>query len=175
MRKIAIAVSLIATIISCKTDKKELVKTGIPVEKITETSTIDINIDDFDIKAGDFVNKEIALTGIVDHVCKHGGKKLLLVSDAAKIHVTSSARFDDNLIGSVITLSGVVKEEIIDEAYCLKMENDNIKNHSEGKYNIDDFKKKQEHIQAYRDEMKEKKVAHLSNYSLAYVSHNEIK
>jgi len=175
MRKIAIAISLIATIISCKTDKKDSEKASIPAEKITEAISNNIDINDFDMKAGDFVNQEIALTGIVDHVCKHGGKKLLLVSDAAKIHVTSEERFDDNLIGSEITLSGVVKEERIDEAYCLKMENDNIKNHSEGKYNKDDFKKKQLHIQEYRDEMKQKNVDYLSNYSLEYVSHNETK
>jgi len=173
MRKIAIAISLIATIIACKTDKKDAEKASIPAEQITEATSI--NIDDFDLKAGDFINQEIALTGIVDHVCKHGGKKMLLVSDAAKIHVTSEERFDDKLIGSEITLSGVVKEERIDEAYCLKMESDNIKNHSEGKYNNDDFKKKKKHIQQYRDEMKEKNVDHLSNYSLEYVSHNETK
>ncbi|MBL4746433.1 MAG: hypothetical protein JKY08_08690 [Flavobacteriaceae bacterium] len=173
MREIIIAMILIATIISCKTDKKEVEKAGIPTAKTTEVTSI--NIDDFDLKAGDFVNQEIALTGIVDHVCKHGGKKLLLVSDGAKIHVTSEERFDDKLIGSEITLSGIVKEERIDEAYCLKMENDNIKNHSEGKYNNDDFKKKKKHIEEYRDEMKQKNVDHLSNYSLQYVSHNETK
>lgn len=173
MRKFAIAISLLSIIISCKTDKKEIKKASIPTEKITET--ILINIDDFETKAGDFVNQEVALTGIVDHICEHGGKKLLLVSDAVKIHVTSEERFDDNLIGSEITLYGVVKEERIDEAYCLKMENDNIKNHSEGKYNNNDFEKKKKHLQKYRDEMKQKKVDHLSNYSLAYVSHNEKK
>ena len=175
MKKIAIAICLVATIISCKTEKKETEKGSIPAEKITEAVLTKITINNFNTNAGAFVDQEITLTGIVDHVCKHGGKKLLLVSDDVKVHVTSQERFEDDLIGSEISLSGVVKEEIIDEAYCLKMENDNIKNHAEGKYNNDDFKKKTEHIQQYRDEMKQLNVDHLSNYSLEYVSHNETK
>ena len=174
MRKIAIAILLITFLVSCKNDKKETQKETNPIEKSTEV-TNRISIDNFDIKAGEFVNQKIAITGIVDHICKHGGKKLLLVSDNTKIHVTSNKRFEDTLIGSEITLSGIVKEEIIDEAYCLKLENDNIKNHSEGRNNSDDFKKKEMHIQKYRDEMKQKNTDHLSNYSLEYISHKEIK
>jgi hypothetical protein len=111
----------------------------------------------------------------VDHVCKHGGKKLLLVTDDGKVHVTSEERFEEALIGSEIALNGIVVEERIDEAYCLKMEEDNIKSHSEGKSSDDQFESKKQHIKEYRDQMKANNAEYISNYSLEYVSHLELK
>ena len=55
------------------------------------------------------------------------------------------------------------------------MEEDNIKSHSEGKSNDEQFKAKKQHIQDYRDQMKANNTDHISNYSLEYVSHVEVK
>jgi len=142
-------------------------------EVINETPLIAIA--DFDTKAGDFISKEVKVKGIVDHVCKHGGKKLLLVTDDGNVHVTSESRFEEELIGSEIALNGLVVEERIDEAYLLKMEEDNIKSHSEGQSNDEQFEAKKNHIQEYRDQMKANNTDHISNYSLEYVSHVEIQ
>ena len=92
-----------------------------------------------------------------------------------KVHITSEVRFDESLMGSEITVAGIVLEERIDEGYCLKMEEDNIKSHSEGLANKEQFEAKKEHIQQYRDQMKADSVDHISNYSLKYVSHIEAK
>lgn len=80
--------------------------------------------------AGDYVEKEINVAGIVDHVCKHGGKKILLVSDEGDTHVFSKNRFDDKIVGSKIIVAGIVKEDRIDEAYLLKWEEDAINKHN---------------------------------------------
>jgi len=167
MKKISIILVLILAFVACKNEEKKV------DESITETPFLAIA--DFDAKAGDFVSKEIKINGIVDHVCKHGGKKLLLVSDEANVHVVSDERFDEALIGSEINLKGVVLEEIIDEAYCFKMEEDNIKSHSEGQSNDEQFEAKKQHIKEYRDYMKENNTDHISNYSLQYVSHSELE
>ena len=98
-----------------------------------------------------------------------------MVTDDGKVHVTSNERFEEALKGSEIALNGVVVEERIDEAYCLKMEEDNIKSHSEGKSNDEQFEAKKNHIQEYRDQMKANNTDHISNYSLEYVSHVELK
>ena len=153
--------------ISCKTDTKKVEE----VEKTTVVETPVLALSEFDTKAGDFVNKEVKVQGIVDHVCKHGGKKILLVTDHGDVHITSDTRFEETLKGSEISLTGIVLEEKIDEAYCLKMEEDNIKSHSEGKSNEDQFKNKKEHIQKYRDQMKAENIEYISNYSLKYVFH----
>ena len=129
-----------------------------------------IAIGEFDSKAGEFVEKEVVVEGIVDHVCKHGGKKLFLVSEEGDLHVESDERFDESLAGSEVVVKGVVKEFRIDEAYCLKMEEDNIQSHKKGETDEDLYEMKMAQIQEYRDSMKTSGVDQLSFYSLAYVS-----
>lgn len=173
MKNLITILALVFVVFACKNETKE------PVTDTTETTEVkvetpEIALADFDTKAGEFVDKEIMVKGIVDHVCKHGGKKLLLADDNGDIHVVAEERFDDALVGSEVTLKGVVLEKVIDEAYCLQMEEDNLKSHSEGKSSDEQFEAKKKHIQEYRDYMKENNTDHKSEYSLQYVSHNEL-
>jgi hypothetical protein len=113
----------------------------------------------------------VKVSGIVDHVCKHGGKKLLLVNDKADVHVESEERFDDALVGSEILVTGIVKEFRVDEAYCLQKEEDHQQSHKDGTDSDEMYAKKMEQITFFRDSMKAAKVDHLSFYSLDYISH----
>lgn len=122
-------------------------------------------------KAGEYVDQEIKVVGIVDHICKHGGKKIFLVSDDADIHVNGEERFDEALTGSEITVTGIVREFRVDEGYCLQQEEDNIQSHKKGDTDEDLYEMKREQIQFYRDSMASAGVDHLSFYSLDYVSH----
>ena len=169
MKKIIFVLVMALAIISCKTDDKKAGDTN----KTTEIPFLAIG--EFDVKAGEFVNKEVKVQGIVDHVCKHSGKKILLVSDEGDIHITAEERFDAALTGSEIAFNGIVVEERIDESYCLKMEEDNIKSHSEGVTNNELFEAKKKHIQTYRDQMKAENIDHISNYTLKYVSHSVVE
>lgn len=171
MRIILLVIAAAFTLFSCKTETKKTDETNNLIDiEVVETPTLVLG--EFDSKAGDFVNKEIKLKGIVDHVCKHGGKKILLVTDDGDAHVFSEERFDEALMGSEIMVTGVVLEERIDESYLLKMEEDNIKSHSEGKSNEAQFNTKKKHLQQYRDQMRADSVNHISNYSLQYISHD---
>ncbi len=139
--------------------------------QVEENKTPEIVLGEFDTKAGEFVDQEVKVAGLVDHVCRHGGKKLFLVSDDGDIHVEAEERFDDALVGSSLMVSGIVREFRVDEAYCLKMEEDNIKSHSEGETDDDLYAHKIEQIQWYRDSMASANSDHLAFYSLEYVSH----
>ena len=174
MKNLVYILVLAVLLVACKNETKKSEETVEMTEEVQAQTPL-LAIADFDEKAGEFVSKEIKVQGIVDHVCKHGGKKLLLVTDDGDVHVTSDTRFDEALKGSEIALNGVVKEERIDEAYCLKMEEDNIKSHSEGKSNDQQFEAKKKHIQEYRDQMKAENKEYISLYSLEYVSHVEVE
>ena len=169
MKKIVFILTVFLAVISCKTETKKVENSN----EIKAVETPVITMGEFNSKAGDYIDKEIQIKGIVDHVCKHGGKKILMVTDEGDVHVVAEERFDETLKGSEIVLTGIVLEERIDEATCLKMEEDNIKSHSEEKSNQEQFDSKKERIQKYRDEMKANNADHLSNYSLQYVSHTE--
>ena len=174
MKKYALIFVLALLFIACKNDTQKTEEAAQITEEVQAETPL-LAIADFDKKAGEFVSKEVKVQGIVDHVCKHGGKKLLLVTDDGDVHVTSETRFDEALKGSEIALNGVVLEERIDEAYCLQMEEDNIKSHSEGKSNKEQFEAKKNHIQKYRDQMKAENKEYIAIYSLEYVSHVEVE
>ena len=173
MKKIISIIIIAVLFTACKTESNKSVDTEKQIEISVETPFLAMA--EFDTKAGDYVNKEVKIQGIVDHVCKHSGKKLLVVTDDGSVHITSDTRFEDTLTGSEISLTGIVLEERIDEAYCLKMEEDNIKSHSEGGTNQEQFENKKNHIQQYRDQMKSENKEYLSTYSLQYVSHTEVE
>ena len=173
MNKIILILIVVALSISCGKDAQKESKNEVKTTENTESNTKKpvLALADFDKKAVKWVNKEVQVKGIVDHVCKHGGKKLLLVNDQGDVHVVSETRFDDALIGDEVTLTGVVKEFKVDEAYCLQKEEDHLQNHKEGTDSDDVYSKKMEQIKTYRDSMKVAGVDHLSFYSLDYVSH----
>ena len=54
----------------------------------------------------------------------------MLVSDEGDTHVYAKNRFEDKLVGSEITVTGIVTEDRIDEAYLLKWEEDVINKHN---------------------------------------------
>lgn len=174
MKKIVFIFAFVLILTACKEETQKAEESAQATE-VVQTETPLLAIADFDTKAGEFVSKEVKIKGIVDHVCKHGGKKLLLVTDDGDVHVTSDTRFDEALKGSEIALKGIVKEERIDESYCLKMEEDNIKSHSEGKSNKEQFEARKKHVQEYRDQMKASNKDYISLYSLEYVSHVEVE
>ncbi len=173
MQKFIIILSVLALSISCAERTKKAEKTeGQNIEQTSDEAEKPVlALADFDGEASKWVDKEVKVKGIVDHVCKHGGKKLLLVNDSGDVHVESETRFDDALIGDEITLSGVVKEFVVDEAYCLQKEEDHLQNHKEGTDSDEVYANKMKQIEIYRDSMKVAGVDHLSFYSLDYVSH----
>ena len=167
MKNILILVAVLVGFAACKNEVKK--------ESTTETVIPEIAMGEFDSKAGEFVDQEIQIKGIVDHVCKHSGKQLLVVTDEGQVHFVSDVRFEDSLTGSEIMLNAIVVEDRIDEATCLQMEEDNMKSHSEGASNDEMFENHKKHIQEYRDRMKNENIDYISEYSLKYVSHVESK
>lgn len=154
-------------LISCNTKEKNKEVEPTPIQN-------EITLKSFTTEAPNFIGKEVQVTGIVDHVCKHGGKKLLLVNNDAQVHVTSDERFAEELTGSEINLTGIVVEERITEATCLQMEEDNMKSHSEGMSTDEQFEAQKKHIETYRSTMAESGKDYISNFSLKYVSLKEI-
>jgi len=144
-------------------------------ESSTEEGKV-LTLDEFYANPADFVDKEIAITGLVDHVCKHGGKRLLLVSDNSDLHVDSEEeRFTEELVGKMLEIKGIVREFRVDEAYCLKKEEDNMQAHRDKKTDDEAFEAEKENIQYYRDSMKVAGVDYLSYWSIDYLSHKALE
>jgi hypothetical protein len=73
-----------------------------------------------------FVNQEVVLQGIIDHVCKHGGKRMFIVGSlpSARIRIDAGEElsFDASLEGSTAYITGILEELRIDNAYLDKWE-----------------------------------------------------
>lgn len=117
LKRILLLSILPALLISCADSKKEKEddnQTPLKVEKFLE-------------KQAEMVEKKVTLEGTVTHVCAHGGKKLFIMgSDPEKtVKITTGegiTKFDKELEGSDVLVSGVVKELKIDEAYLAEWE-----------------------------------------------------
>ncbi|MBI9068107.1 MAG: hypothetical protein JEZ09_12500 [Salinivirgaceae bacterium] len=90
----------------------------------TETATMTeyISVDSFLVVAGNFVGKELTVMGTVDHVCKHGGKRVKMFSSCPSkaLHAEAAegmGQFKAEIEGSDICVTGIVGETKMDLAY----------------------------------------------------------
>ena len=142
----------------------------------------EMTVDDFSEQIGDFVGKEVTMSGRVTHVCRHGGQRLFITGeDSSKtVRVTTGENipeFDISLEGSMIVVKGIVKELIIDETYLAEWEAEvtegtskEQKGHQDG---LDEHQKQQVEtgsadalasIQKLRDDIAASGKDHLSDY-----------
>lgn len=166
---------VITLFVACQNGEKKATDNNDEANTEVSMETPKVDLKEFYSIAADNVDKEVITQGIVDHVCRHGGKKLFLVADDADLHIDGEERFDENLTGSEIVVKGIVREFRVDEAYCLQMEEDAIQSHSKGESTDEILENKKADIAYYRDSMAVAGVDHLSYYSLEYISHEEIK
>lgn len=88
-----------------------------------KTETEIISVTKIAENAVKFVGKEVSITGTVEHVCKHGGKRLFIFDEndpTKRFKITAGPEigtFKVELEGSDITVTGVINETRIDEAY----------------------------------------------------------
>jgi len=175
IKKILVLSAFVFVFASCGNNSENTDNQNDTTEIIT-TEVAEISLASFDSLATDLVGKKVVVSGIVDHVCKHGGKKLLLVDGDYKLHVFNDKRFEEALSGSKITVTGIVEEERIDSAYLaeeLKHEKGSSGDGNEA--DKEKMAKMTEYINMMMDSLKKSDVDHFSNYSLKFVSLEEEK
>lgn len=119
---LAIAIAITSCDQNKNTNKEQQTEKVVAVEEVAP-----VLVAEFDDKAGDYVGKKVKLEGTVDHICKHGGQRLFLVTSEsdARIKITPDeeiAAFNTELEGSNIIITGIVEEQRIDEDYLREWE-----------------------------------------------------
>ena len=144
--------------------------------EIKTSEVPELTLSTFDLLAGNFIGKEVTVTGIVDHVCKKGGKKLLLVDGDYNLHVFNDNRFDENLSHAKVAVTGIVEEERIDSAYLAEKLQHEQKTNSDGtEVNEERLAQMKEYIKMMQDSLKKSGKEYFANYSLKFVSLKEKK
>jgi len=90
-------------------------------EAVTQDSVAILNVDEFLANQSEYVNRDVVITGMVAHICKHGGQKLFLLgTDPEKyLRVNTGekiAEFPITLEGSTVEVTGIVNEFEIEAA-----------------------------------------------------------
>jgi hypothetical protein len=117
LKKLLFLVFVVVAFVSCNNQPKETPK----------ETTFELNV--FDSLAPQYVNKEITILGTIDHVCKHGGKRMFLVGENPAVRVKINATDDNTSFkpeweGSDVLIKGVVEELRIDAAYLDQWESE---------------------------------------------------
>ena len=158
-------------------------------ETENNTDTARMTVAAFDTSAYHSVGKPVIIEGTVLHTCKHGGKRMFLAdgNDSVTVEITTGPdipKFDENLVGSRVRVTGILKEERIDEKYLNEWEAEVKKpaeNHDAGihtgtKGHIDQgVQEKLDQINSLREQLKNSRKDHLSNFSIEAISFKEIK
>ncbi len=164
MKKLFLLMIISAFLFSCGNNENKTKKEQ--TNQVTQ-EIVKLNVDTFLTKASEYVGKEIELTGTVNHVCKHGAKRLKLMgTDPEELIKVESGdkieKFDVSLEGNEVCVKGIVKELIIDEEYIAqlesKMKNDDSKEHA------DDHHEDLSKIKEMRAKIKASGTDHISIY-----------
>jgi len=126
IKKVFILCALAAFIISCNNTQNPTADNEGTEQEIS-SELVTLAIVSFDDQAGNYVGKEVQISGLVNHTCKHGGKRMFLIDteteQTVKIETGENiASFDAELEGSEVLVTGIINELIIDEAYLLEWE-----------------------------------------------------
>ena len=173
IRRILLLSVLALFLFACGNESEENNEISDSTVAVSEEIQI-VPLADFEKVAGEFVGKEIKVNGIVDHVCKKGGKKILLKSGDYKLHVMNDERYSEELNGSEIEVIGLVEEEKIDEAYLQEELDHVLETHNTGTEEDKEYiARVEDWVTMMRDSLKTSGVEYFPEYTLKYVSHVE--
>lgn len=112
--------------VSCQNDTQKSNESSAEVE-VEVVEILPVELINFSDNAETLIGKQIALNGMIDHVCKHGGQKMFITNqDAdARIKIVTGedmAAFNTELEGETVYVVGEVDELRIDEDYLKEWE-----------------------------------------------------
>ncbi len=161
-------------------------------EKAADTATgaKEMTIAEFNANAADLVDQIVTVSGTVDHVCKHSGKRVFIFGedpqDRLKIEAGEKVgTFDVGLEGSEIRVQGKVLEMRVDAAYLDEWEKEEVgedctadlKPESDGEPNAGAKPESaaMDRITALRKQLAESGKGYIGFYSLECVSFAEMQ
>lgn len=124
-KKLTIAIALMAiTFIGTACDNKQQKSAS---EATTEQSASSaLEIDSLLANAESLAGQEVTIEGVCTHTCKHGAKKIFLMgsddTQVIRVEAGTLGAFDPKCVNSIVRVTGILKEQRIDEAYLQNWE-----------------------------------------------------
>ncbi len=121
MRKLLFFFALVFLAGACQNNNK-LNRAENGAEKSEMELTSFSSLDDLFLHVNENLDKTIKLTGVVTHTCKHSGKRCFLanIDGNETIRIEANGKitgFNQELVGSTITVTGILKERRLTKEY----------------------------------------------------------
>lgn len=134
----AVAVAMAFMLVSCGNNQSQGdASQAAAQEQTSSQATAEMSVDDLLASAEANVGKEVSFRGICTHTCSHGATKIFLMGsdDTKTIRVEAGelGSFDTRCVNNLVSVTGVVSEQRIDEAYLQRWEAQ-VKNQTEEKH-----------------------------------------
>lgn len=181
MKQILFLFALSFILFSCGNNSK---KNDIAAE--AENEALKITVAELLNAPDDYVGQKIIVSGIVDHVCKNGGKKMFILGENPenRLKITTGQEisvFEIDLEGNDVTVEGIFTELRIDEDYLAKIENEEHAEHDESAVNTHegedtddgDHVEGSDQITDLRNKIEESGKGYISQYSVECVKYPE--
>jgi hypothetical protein len=182
MKNLFLLLAIVTLFGACCNSQKNQEQTA----NITNTAECtSITIDSFLRVAPEYVGKELTVKGTVDHVCKHGGKRVKIFGSNPDQTIHGEATeavgtFNAELEGSDVCLTGIVAESKMDLAYVEEYEKSIIEalekeseeaemEHAKGV----DHHTKLEQIKVWKEEIATNGKGYISSYYLDVTKYHE--
>lgn len=125
MKKTFLFLSVAALLGSCCNNNTNTKQAQVIADSASHCSSL--TIDSFLVAAPGLLGKEVTVSGTVDHVCKHGGKRVKLIDLNTKSSIHGEATeamgsFNAEIEGNTICITGIVAESKMDLAYVEEYE-----------------------------------------------------
>lgn len=165
---------LLLVFMSCnQQNKKENTKKVITPKQETTYNPLEKILDN----ANNLTKKEVNVTGIVDHVCKHGGNRFKLLSSDGKeeIKVELGDNFkmvSPNIAGKMVKVTGILIPIQMDAEMIKAWEKKTRKNHI-GEENTKHFKEEIAIIQTIYKQIESGEIPYYTTYSIEASSYEE--
>ena len=130
MKKTGIIFLSVVLFFACENKKADQSASDDQISSVAEVEAPAVEVimvADLLANPDDLVDKEIQVEGLVTHVCKHSGQRLHLSNEQGEGKIRIEAgdkikRFDRELEGSEIVATGILRKQVIDEAYISELE-----------------------------------------------------
>lgn len=130
---IILAIALAVFVTACGGNKQE--QTAETAENQSDALTVDQVLTTPD----EYVDKTVTIEGLCSHLCSHGGVKAFIQGNADNMQLRCEAfpgmdaPFPGEAVHKAIKVTGILREQRIDEDYLKALENSNIDgNHETG-------------------------------------------
>ncbi len=166
MKHILYLLAFLSVSVACTNSQKSNEEQVLTATNLDEIPVI--TVESLLAHPDDYDGKQVRITGMVTHVCKHSGKRLHLLGSDEKTRVRLEAgeigQFDRSLEGSNIIAIGVFRREVIDEAYLAKWSEELTKGEHNDHDSEDEREEEVDKMNRYRSMMKESEKGYLENF-----------